>query len=69
MNFIKKHIIIIAGIIFGGIAGLAYWHFIGCNTGSCNITSIWYNSTLYGVVLGGISGSMLGDLYKKKKGN
>lgn len=41
---------IIAGLL-GGVAGFSYWYFIGCNTGSCVITSSPVNSSIYGVLM------------------
>lgn len=36
----------------GAIVGFAYYYYIGCNTGSCAITSDPYISTAYGSVVG-----------------
>ncbi|MCI0751577.1 MAG: DUF6132 family protein [Flammeovirgaceae bacterium] len=36
------------------MGGYLYWYFVGCNSGSCAITSSPVNSTLYGAVIGGI---------------
>lgn len=52
MNFFLKHKLAITGLIVGGILGYAYYHFIGCNTGSCAITSKPLNSSVYGMVMG-----------------
>jgi len=38
----------------GSIAGYAYYHFIGCTSGACPITSNPIISTLYGALIGGI---------------
>ncbi len=51
-NFIKKHKLGLIGIVLGGILGYAYYHFIGCNTGTCAITSKPINSSVYGMVMG-----------------
>lgn len=56
----KKTIMIIIGVIIGGISGYLYWKYIGCFTGTCAITSVWYKSTLYGMFMGG----MLFDLFR-----
>ena len=40
------------GIVVGGTLGYAYYHFIGCSSGSCPITSHPWNSTIAGMVLG-----------------
>jgi len=53
-TFIKKNLLAIAGIAVGALAGFLYWKFVGCNTGTCAITSSPVNSTLYGSVLGGL---------------
>ncbi|MBC7451945.1 MAG: hypothetical protein H7259_10685 [Cytophagales bacterium] len=50
----KKYIWMLAGIIAGSIVGYAYWYFIGCASGTCAITSVWYRSTLYGSIMGGL---------------
>ena len=61
--FIKKHILKIAGIIVGGIGGFAYYHFVGCASGTCPITSSPYISTIYGALMG----YLLFDMFKKKE--
>lgn len=60
---IKREWLIIAGGVAGAVGGYLYWYFIGCNSGTCPITSSPINSTLYGIVLGGLFFS----LFKKKK--
>ena len=42
----------IIGVIAGTIIGFSYWYFIGCNTGSCAITSSPINSSIYGGLMG-----------------
>lgn len=54
MNFIIKHKLTIVGILVGAIGGYAYYHFVGCASGTCAITSKPLNSTLYGAMLGGL---------------
>lgn len=56
-------ITILSGAI-GALLGYAYYYFIGCNSGSCPLTSNWYVTTLYGLVAGIILG-----LPTKKKNN
>ena len=63
IEFAKKHILKIAGIILGGIGGFAYYHFVGCASGTCPITSNPYISTLYGSLMG----YLLFDMFKKKE--
>ena len=51
----KKAIIITGiGVAIGLIAGYAYYHFVGCASGTCAITSKPINSTLYGGLMGGL---------------
>ncbi len=54
MTLLKKHILTIIGIILGAIGGYAYYHFVGCASGTCAITSNPLNSTLYGALMGGL---------------
>ena len=52
MEFVKEYKISILGILIGGILGYAYYHFIGCSSGTCAITSKPINSSVYGMVMG-----------------
>jgi len=63
MIFIRKHLITIAGIAIGALAGFLYWKYVGCSSGSCAITSKPMNSTLYGALMGGL----LFNSFKKEK--
>jgi hypothetical protein len=38
--------------LIGGLAGFAYYKFIGCSTGTCPITSNPWSSSIYGILLG-----------------
>lgn len=62
-RFIKVHKLTLIGGIIGMVAGYLYWHFIGCNSGSCAITSQPINSSLYGAAMGGL----LVSSFKKKE--
>ena len=53
-NFLSKYKLTIIGIVAGAIGGYLYYHFIGCNSGTCTITSRPLNSTLYGALMGGL---------------
>ena len=63
MNFILKYKLTIIGIVLGAVAGYAYYHFVGCLSGTCAITSKPLNSTLYGALMGGLIFSS----FKKEK--
>ncbi len=63
MNFILKHKFTIIGIIAGTIGGYLYYHFVGCASGTCSITSKPLNSTLYGAMMGGL----LLNIFQKEK--
>jgi hypothetical protein len=53
----KKRIFKIAlGLVLGGIAGFAYYSYVGCATGSCPITSNPVISTAWGAGIGGLLG-------------
>lgn len=52
ISFVKKNQGNLIGIALGAVAGWLYWHFIGCSSGTCAITSKPLNSTLYGALMG-----------------
>ncbi len=52
MKSISKTTLI--GVVLGGVLGYMYWKFIGCASGTCAITSKPLNSTLYGMLMGGL---------------
>ena len=61
-DFFKKYQLTIIGVILGAISGYLYYHFVGCNSGTCAITSKPLNSTLYGALMGGL----LLNIFKKE---
>lgn len=54
MTLFLKYKWTLAGVLLGSIAGYLYWNYVGCANGTCMITSVWYRSTLYGALLGGL---------------
>lgn len=42
----------VLSLVVGGVAGYLYYHFIGCNSGQCAITSSPVMSTLWGGMMG-----------------
>ena len=63
MHWINNNKLLLAGIILGTIAGFMYWKLVGCNSGTCLITSKWHNSSAYG----GLMGGLLFSIFKKEK--
>ena len=59
MNFIIKHRLILIGAIVGATGGYLYYHYVGCMSGACPITSKPVNSTMYGALMGGLFTSIL----------
>ena len=55
----------ILGVVIGGMLGFAYYYFVGCQTGTCPLTSNPFISTGYGAVMGILITS--GGSSKKKK--
>ena len=58
----KKYKLTVLGILLGAIFGYMYYHFVGCASGTCSITSNPLNSTLYGAMMGGL----LFNIFEKK---
>lgn len=70
MNWIRKKTIQIVFFILGAIGGFLYWRFVGCESGTCMIKSVWYWSTLWGAAMGYLVGDLIdGILIKIKKRN
>jgi hypothetical protein len=63
ISLLSKYKLEIGGLIIGGIGGWCYWHFVGCASGTCLITSRPLNSSLYGAMLG----ALLFSMFKKEK--
>ncbi|CAM3950638.1 DUF6132 domain-containing protein [Flavobacterium sinopsychrotolerans] len=62
----KKVILTLIGIIIGAVAGYLYYLNIGCESGTCAITSKPVNSTLYGGLMGGLIFNMFVKTPKKE---
>lgn len=62
MNFINNNKLTIIGVVIGAIGGYLYYHYVGCASGTCPITSKPLNSTLYGAVMG----SLIFNIFKKE---
>ena len=58
-KFVKENALVIIGVIVGATGGYLYYHYVGCASGSCAITSKPINSTVYGAIMGGLLMSLL----------
>jgi hypothetical protein len=60
MKQLLQHKIIVytIGAALGAIGGFLYWKFIGCESGTCAITSKPINSTLYFSLMGAIASGL-----------
>ncbi|EGJ72008.1 hypothetical protein Bcop_1820 [Bacteroides coprosuis DSM 18011] len=66
-KFIKRNLITILGVLVGALGGYLYWRFVGCDSGTCAITSSPLNSTIYGAIMGGLVFSLFKKREKKDK--
>lgn len=55
---------LLLGIVLGALGGYLYWRFIGCASGTCAITSVWWRSSLYGALMGGLAFDIIKDYIK-----
>ncbi len=62
-KFLKKNILGLVGLIAGAIGGYAYYHYIGCVSGTCPLTSNPYSSIFFGSVMG----YLFLDMFKKSE--
>lgn len=68
---IKSNLVTLIGIAAGAAGGYLYWHFIGCASGTCPLTSNWITMLIYGSLTGGLLGNLFQDkiLEIKRKKN
>jgi len=64
MNWLKTKKMLLLGIVLGALGGYLYWRFIGCAYGTCAITSVWWRSSLYGALMGGLAFDIIKDYIK-----
>lgn len=67
MTKTTKNITLTGASIVGALGGYLYWYYVGCQSGSCPITSKWYMSVLWGGLLGYFVGDILVTAIKNKK--
>ncbi len=66
MSLLKRKYSLIF-MVLGAIGGYLYWNYVGCATGSCAITSVWWRSTIYGAIIGWLLGDLINDKLNKRK--
>lgn len=59
MLYLRKYTWSLIGLVAGAALGYAYYHYIGCASGTCAITSKPINSTLYGAFMGVLLANMI----------
>lgn len=65
-NWIIKNKLLYIGAALGAIAGLLYWKYVGCLTGTCAITSNPFRSSIYFAIFGAL---IIGSFKKEKNRN
>ncbi|HLD52295.1 MAG TPA: DUF6132 family protein [Sediminibacterium sp.] len=63
-KWLNNNKLYLIGSLLGAIGGYIYWQQIGCDSGTCAITSKPLNSTLYGALMGAL---LLGMFKKEEK--
>jgi len=53
-RIIKRNSLTLIGILAGAVGGFLFWYYIGCQTGSCPITSSPVATTIWGAILGAV---------------
>jgi len=64
-EYLKKNFLKIIFPVAGAFGGFMYWKYVGCLSGTCIIKSVWYLSTVYGLALGWVTGSLAEELIRK----
>jgi len=60
-DFFIKHWLRFAGVAAGVVGGYLYYHYVGCLSGTCPITSNPYRMMIYGAIMG----YLLFDIFSK----
>jgi hypothetical protein len=66
-NFIRKNWLIIIFLATGALSGFLYWRYVGCQSGTCAITSHWYTSVFFGTLAGYLLGDIGKGIQKKRE--
>ncbi|MGB4204932.1 MAG: DUF6132 family protein [Bacteroidales bacterium] len=67
MKILKKYSAQLVGAIIGIVGGYFYYRFIGCNSGSCPITSNPFMSMIWGGLMSYLLVDMVVGFKKSKK--
>lgn len=62
-SWIQNNKLSLVGVAVGALGGFLYWNYVGCESGTCMITSKPINSTLYGALMG----FLLFGMFQKEK--
>jgi hypothetical protein len=62
-TLLESNFLYLIGAFIGAISGFLYWKYVGCQTGTCSITSSSINSTIYFALMG----TLVFGLFKKEK--
>ncbi|HRO85368.1 MAG TPA: DUF6132 family protein [Niabella sp.] len=62
ITWLKNNRLSVIGVFIGAVGGYLYWKYVGCQTGTCMITSKPINSTLYGSLMG----YLIAGVFKKE---
>jgi xanthine/uracil permease len=68
-NFFKKHWLRMAGILVGALVGYIYYHYVGCLSGTCPITSNPYRMMIYGALVGYLLFDLFSAIKKQRMQN
>lgn len=66
-NILKINRLQFFSLLVGAAGGFLYWRFIGCESGTCAIKSVWYWSTLWGAAMGYLIGDFISDFISRRK--
>lgn len=55
MLLIKTYGQTLIGLVIGAVAGYVYYAKVGCESGTCPITSSPFISTIYGAIMGALT--------------
>lgn len=64
-KILKSNLVQLVFVLIGASGGFLYWKFIGCESGTCMIKSVWYWSTLWGASVGYLVGDIISGFLNK----